>query len=375
MSGIYFHIPYCKKACHYCDFHFSTNLSTRDRVLNAMNIELERRKEYLQKDDPVQTIYFGGGTPSVLRKQELEFLFNTIHKNYIVDPKAEISFEVNPDDVTSENIRDWKQLGINRISIGIQSFQDEQLQAMNRSHTSDGAHKALKMLRDAGFENITADLMYGLSNDSIERLVKDLDLLLEYNIPHLSTYCLTIEEKTVYGSWYENGKLIPADDDLSVSQYNYIISTLQKKGFIHYEISNFGKPGYLSRHNSNYWKGSHYLGIGPGAHSFNGVSRQYNKEHNVFYADDIEHRKDSFTLEMLDLKTRLNEYLLTSIRTIWGVDLKRIEMEFGTYFEQFCSPIEGLVNSGLLEKKDGHIFLTSKGKHFSDRITQELFLS
>jgi oxygen-independent coproporphyrinogen-3 oxidase len=341
-------------------------------VFNAMLAELNQRSTYLA-DSSVESIYLGGGTPSVMKAAELHEFISQCRALFEVSPDAEITLEANPDDVSEAAVEDWLKAGINRVSIGIQSFDEDQLKQMNRSHNAAKAKKSLQLLSKA-FNNITADLMYGLLNDTLGRLVRDVDVFLEFNIPHISTYCLTIEDKTAYGKWYKKGQLDIPEDDLSIAQYDYLISHLTNQNFEHYEISNFGKKGFFSRHNSNYWKGSHYLGIGPGAHSYNGESRQFNKENNVIYAEQIEQGVNSFEIEFLDEKTKLNEYSMTRLRTIWGIDLDYIQNQYAAYWNEFTPAMENLLREGLLVQKENCIFLTQKGKHFSDRITRELFL-
>ncbi|MCU0429581.1 MAG: radical SAM family heme chaperone HemW [Cytophagaceae bacterium] len=373
MASIYFHIPYCRQACHYCDFHFSTNTSTQARVVAAMRKELELRRAYIGKDT-IQTIYFGGGTPSVLHQEELSSLLEDCFRYFSVSPGAEITLEANPDDVSLPVLRDWKALGVNRISLGVQTFQSQPLRQMNRIHTGDSARRAIQEVQEI-LPNITVDLMYGLVGDTLDRLKEDTEALIQLNIPHLSAYCLTIEEKTAFGQWHKKGKLETPEEDISVAQFDYLMDVLESQGYLHYEISNFGKPGYLSQHNRNYWQGGNYLGIGPGAHSYNQQSRQYNVENNVSYFTCIEKSETFYEIEYLDEKIKLNEYLLTGIRTMEGIDLEYIRATYPQYWGELSAPLPILLTNGLVLQKESRILLTRKGKHLSDRITRDLFIS
>jgi len=375
MPGIYLHIPFCKKACHYCDFHFSTTPHYKDEILKAIRSEISLRKDYLG-NEKIETIYFGGGTPSLLSADELQLLILEITDNYDVSSSAEITLEANPDDLSPQKVRELRQTPINRFSIGIQSFFEDDLKWMNRAHTAREAHSAVKRVQDAGFENITTDLIYGFPLLSDEKWEYNIHQLIELQVPHISSYSMTVEPATALSHFIKTGKQKPMDENQSAAQFIVLMDLLQEAGFEHYEISNFAKPGMYSRHNSNYWEGVKYLGIGPSAHSYNGESRQWNISNNMKYTEAIEMKKIPAEHEILELKDRVNEYIMTSLRTSKGMDLEKISKNFGSdYATEIRGGLEPLIDKNWIIDKDQVIILTREGKLFADHIASELFIN
>lgn len=375
MSGIYIHIPFCKKACHYCDFHFSTSLQNKDALVKSILSEIDLRLNYLP-DKKISTIYFGGGTPSLLSEQEGFLILEKIYKQYNVSNDAEITLECNPDDLSDEKLKELKRLEINRLSIGLQSFDEEELIWMNRAHTAKESEASVKRAQDKGFENITIDLIYGSKFCNISNWKKTLDKAIALDVKHISSYNLTIEEKTKLGHDYKVKKEVAIDDEKSSELFLEMVDRLEKNNFIHYEISNFGKEGFFSVHNSNYWKGQHYLGLGPSAHSFDGESRQWNISNNNLYIKRIaENTNDYFEKEILTEKERFNEYILTSLRTIWGIDMNYLKSNFNSdYVKAFSSQIQEYIKQETVIVKESTYTLTEKGKLLADRIASDLFM-
>jgi oxygen-independent coproporphyrinogen-3 oxidase len=373
MAGIYFHIPFCKQACHYCDFHFSTSLTRQDEMIAAMRDELLFRKEYLPQM-PVETIYFGGGTPSILSSHHLESLFQTLDKHYSVSPGAEITLEANPDDLTREKLEHWKKLGINRLSIGVQTFQDSLLMKLNRAHQARQAIDAIGLACDSGFKNVSLDLIYALPGSTTAHLETDIHQALELAPQHISIYGLTIEEKTAFGHWFRKGKLKTVSEKEEVSQFELLMDQLPRAGYEQYEISNFAKEGFQARHNSNYWKGAWYLGIGPSAHSFHETSRQFNIPNNAQYVASLKEGKIPATVEQLSRTNQINEYLFTRLRTKWGIDLSELKARWGydLAFEQSES-LNPYLKDGYLHQQGSVITLTRKGKLLADQIASDFF--
>lgn len=322
MAGLYLHIPFCAQACHYCDFHFSTNLRTRSEIVDALRKELGMQQHYLQ-NEPLATIYFGGGTPSLLDARELEAIFSSIREHFTVEQSAEITLEANPDDLTPQRLESFRNLGINRLSIGIQSFDDDVLKFLNRSHNSQAASQCVIRARQAGFNNISVDLIYAIPGQNDSAWTENIRQAIGLQPNHISSYSLTIEEKTVFGKWSSKGTLNAVSDDIAAVQFETLMTILEKEGFDHYEISNFARPGFQSQHNSSYWRQQKYLGIGPSAHSYNGESRQFNISNNTAYQKAIQTGKIPFEREVLTVEDRINEYLLTGLRTSWGCDLEK----------------------------------------------------
>ncbi len=375
MSGIYVHIPFCKQACHYCDFHFSTSLKYKDALVKSILTEIDIRMNYLP-DKSIETIYFGGGTPSLLSEKDLFLILEKIYKQYKVSKDAEITLECNPDDLNNEKLKELKRLEINRLSIGLQSFNDEELIWMNRAHTAMESESSVKRAQDRGFENITIDLIYGSKFSTLNNWKKTLDKAIALDIKHISSYNLTIEDKTKLGHDFKTKKETAIDDEKSSEMFLEMIDRLEKSQFIHYEISNFGKEGFFSTHNSNYWKGAYYIGYGPSAHSFDGVSRQWNISNNPTYIKYIDEKNDAyFEKEILTEKERFNEYILTALRTIWGVNLNYLKKHFNDDFiKLFLNQIIYYIDQEQVIVHNETYTLTEKGKLLADKIASELFV-
>ena len=375
MSGIYIHIPFCKKACHYCDFHFSTSLQNKESLVKSILTEIDLRLNYLA-DKNIDTIYFGGGTPSLLSEKESFLILEKIYKLYHVSKDAEITFECNPDDLSDDKLKELKRLEVNRLSIGLQSFDEEELIWMNRAHTAKESEASVKRSQDRGFENITIDLIYGSKFSNLTNWKKTLDKAIALQVPHISSYNLTIEEKTKLGHDLKVKKEVAIDDEKSSELFLEMIDRLEKNKFIQYEISNFGKEGYFSIHNSNYWKGAHYIGLGPSAHSFNGTSRQWNIANNNLYIKQVSEKTEAyFEKEILTEKERFNEYILTSLRTIWGIDLNYLKTNFNNDFvKAFLDQLEIFIKQEHVIVKNTTYTLSEKGKLLADKIASELFM-
>lgn len=372
MSGIYIHIPFCKQACHYCNFHFSTSLKYKDEMLDAILHEIELQEDYL-KGEEVSTIYFGGGTPSLLSADEVLKILEKINQFHKISTQAEITLEANPDDLTADKIQTLKETPINRFSIGVQSFHAVDLKFMNRAHNAEEALKCIKEAQDAGFTNLTIDLIYGTPtmNDTAWR--ENLATAFDLNIPHLSSYALTVEPNTALDHFVKKGKVKPMDEEQAARQFELLVEQTERQGYEHYEISNFAKPNSRAVHNSNYWLGKSYLGIGPSAHSFNGTSRQWNIAHNMQYIKALEGNEIPYEIEHLSRDDQYNEYVMTGLRTTWGVSLERIR-SFGKKYEQnFLKSISKYLENNLAEEIDGNYILTKAGKFKADGIASELF--
>ena len=340
----------------------------------AIARELKLQKNYL-RGEVISTIYFGGGTPSLLNKKQIDLILSAIHTNYKLTGSPEITLEANPDDITTEKLTSFKSGGINRLSIGIQSFDERQLSFMNRVHTAREAIESIYLAQSLGLENITIDLIYGLPNSSIDSWNSDLEQAIALNVPHISAYCLTIEPKTVFGHLYKKKKLIPLNEDIVADQFQLLVNTLTGKGYLHYEISNFCLPEMYSQHNSNYWRFKKYLGVGPGAHSFDLQSRQANIRNNHLYLSKIGEGIIPCQVEQLTDKDKVNEYLLTSLRTHWGCDLYFLKSQFGIDLAKtHLESIETYIREGLIVQKEGIIFLTSRGKLIADNIIHNFFI-
>jgi len=375
LAGIYLHIPFCKQACYYCDFHFSTSLKRKAEMLTSIKIELLIRKEEV-KNQKIETIYFGGGTPSLLTIEDLNEIFKVIYCNYNVVENPEITLEANPDDLSESKIIELANSPVNRLSIGIQSFFDEDLKFMNRAHTAEESKKCLAAAINY-FGNITIDLIYGVPNMSNERWKENLKIAIEFGVPHISSYALTVEEKTALYSLIKKGKVPPVDENLALQHFNILVEGTNKKGFVHYEISNFCKQAYFSKHNMAYWLGENYLGIGPSSHSFNGIERSWNVSNNAKYIKAINENKLPLEIEELSINDRFNEYIMTGLRTIWGVDLNKIETDFGRDFlEQLKENIKPFIKKGLLDfnLETEKLSITNKGKFLADGIASDLFI-
>jgi oxygen-independent coproporphyrinogen-3 oxidase len=421
---IYIHIPFCKQACHYCDFHFSTNLKQKQAFLCALDKEIGLQSDFFENSvfsnstdkkilplsvsppttyiKPLKTIYFGGGTPSILEISELKAILEKVKSTFEIDENAEITLEANPDDLTSlEFLQQLKEIGFNRLSIGIQSFEESFLKFMNRAHNSEEAKNCVKLAQKAGFQNISVDLIYGvqLPKNEIElnninnfenqsgilnqNLIsnphyfwkKDLEFALSLNVPHISAYCLTIEPKTPFGNSLKKGKLKPIDEEFAAQQFEILTETLKENGYIHYEISNFAKPNQFSKHNTAYWQDEPYLGLGASAHSYDGKNRFMNAANNRKYTESLDKSVLPKIIDELSENDRINEYFLTSLRTIWGIDLDHLVRKYNyNLLENQSKTVSKLIDDKMIELKNDKITLTEKGKLFADGIAADLFL-
>lgn len=372
MSGIYIHIPFCKQACHYCDFHFSTSLKKKSELVSALQNELVLRKNELP-NEPIKTIYFGGGTPSLLNLEELTAIFKTIYTEFTIAENPEITLEANPDDLSEEKINELANSKINRLSIGVQSFFEEDLKLMNRAHNAEEALNSIKLARSK-FDNISVDLIYGIPGMSNERWQKNIQILLDLDIPHISSYALTVELNTALQKFIEKGKIKPVDDAAAAQHFETLRTVLKNAGFEHYEFSNYGKPGYFSQNNTAYWLGKPYLGIGPSAHSYDGNSRKWNIANNTLYIKAIERSELPLEVEELSITDRYNEYIMTRLRTYFGVDLVEVESEFGKeYLEYLKEQSVVLFEKELLRIENDVMHITEKGTFLSDGIAADLF--
>ena len=373
MSGIYIHIPFCKQACHYCDFHFSTSMKKKEEMVLAIAKEIQMRKSEFEKEQ-VETIYFGGGTPSVLTSEEINFLIAAVYSNYSVIENPEITLEANPDDLSSERIIELSKSKINRLSIGIQSFFEDDLQLMNRAHNSAEAKKCLEEATQY-FDNISLDLIYGIPAMSNEKWKQNIETALSFGIPHISSYALTVEPKTALNKLIQTGKIAAPKDEVAQEHFAILVETLEANDFIHYELSNFGKENYFSKNNSAYWLGKKYIGIGPSAHSYNGISRSWNVSNNAIYLKSIQEDKLPNEIEILSTADRYNEYIMTGLRTIWGVSLDRIKTEFGSeYLEYLNKQTQRFLDDDLVFIENNILKPTPKGKFLTDGIASDLFI-
>ncbi|UII81036.1 radical SAM family heme chaperone HemW [Flagellimonas sp. CMM7] len=373
MAGIYIHVPFCKQACHYCDFHFSTQLGKKEAMIQAIKKEIELRKDEF-KNNTVETIYFGGGTPSVLNIAEVETLIRAVYENYQVVENPEITLEANPDDLTDHKIVELSKSPINRLSIGVQSFFDEDLKLMNRAHSSNEAIKSLSVATDY-FDNISIDLIYGIPGMDNKRWKANIEKALSFELPHISSYALTIEPKTALKKFIEKGIVADVDDEQAQEQFNILVEVLEKNDYVNYEISNFGKQDYFSKNNTSYWQGKKYIGIGPSAHSFDGQNRSWNIRNNPKYIKALEMQQLPLEKETLSKTDRYNEYIMTGLRTIWGVSLEKIELDFGqTCLDYLNKQAEKYLEGHLLFVDDGKLLATKKGKFLVDGIASDLFM-
>jgi len=374
MAGIYIHIPFCKKLCSYCDFYHIISQSDNKHFIEALIKEATLRREYIG-NEIIDTIYLGGGTPSVLSVEEINTIIEAIRKLYRVSENCEVTIEINPDDADKEYLLELKNSSINRISLGIQSWRDSDLKLLNRRHNTAQSAYALEETLKAGFRNVTIDLIYGIPGLTITDWADNLDKSFSYDIKHLSAYHLTIEPNTVFSKMKEKGLLSEIDEEESSAQFNLLIDKAQSAGFVHYEISNFGKPGYFSIHNSNYWKQVSYIGLGPSAHSFNGYSRQWNIRDVRKYIKSVNSGSPFLEKEELDKKTRFNEYIMTTLRTMWGIDLEYVERTFDKEGYDYILNTSGkFINYGLMKQENKTLVLTNQGKMISDNIISELML-
>jgi len=373
MSGIYIHIPFCKQACFYCDFHFSTSLKKKEDMILSLIKEIELRKNEVQ-NTVLETIYFGGGTPSVLSVDEIQLLIDNIYKNHTVVENPEITLEANPDDLSQEKIIELSKSPINRLSIGVQSFFEKDLKLMNRAHNSKEAKECLALAKQY-FDNISVDLIYGIPDCSNQEWVENIHTALSFGIPHISSYALTVEPKTALASFIKKGIIKNVDDEKAQEQFHILISILEKENFVHYETSNFGKKGFLSKNNTAYWLGKPYLGIGPSAHSFNGKQRSWNVRSNAKYIKSIQDNVLPIERETLTKTDGYNEYIMTGLRTVWGVSFAKISTNFGEkYLNYLKTQSEKYIQQELLYLENGILKTTPKGKFLSDGIASDLFI-
>jgi len=374
LAGIYIHIPFCRQKCHYCNFYSLASLKYADSFIDALLQEIALRKAYLS-DEEIHTIYLGGGTPSLLSADSLNRIADVIHAHYLVHPDAEITLEANPDDISKDYLHQLRHTFINRLSIGIQSFFDEDLVYLHRVHTSSQAHQAIQLAKEAGFDKLTIDLIYGIPGLTDEKWEANIAAFLDMDIHHLSAYALTVEPHTALAHLISKGTMQAVDEQQSANQFELLMQRMEAAGFIHYEISNFARPGHYSRHNSLYWTAGNYLGLGPSAHSFNGYSRQWNVSNLKQYIEQIGQVESITEKEILTIEQRYDEYVMTSLRTSWGCDLEHIQNAFGTTYSDYCNKqAEKYIQSGHLTKLQNRYFLTFKGKLFADGIASELFM-
>lgn len=383
MAGLYIHIPFCKQACHYCNFHFSTNLALKTQMLDAINAELVLRKNDISK--PIDTIYLGGGTPSLMTAEEIEVLFECIKNNFEISSSPEITIEANPDDLTKEKLVQLYNGPINRLSIGLQSFYDVDLEYMNRSHNGKQAEQCLSDALAIGFENISIDLIYGSPTTTDEHWINNVNKIMDYGLPHISCYALTVEPKTALDHFIKSGKMSAPDDAQIRGQFFKLLDISAKHGYEHYEISNFAKPGGYSRHNTSYWQNKEYLGIGPAAHSYNGKIRTWNIANNPLYIKAIEQWKNDtddfnpeghlYDFEHLSEKDKYNEFIMTRLRTVWGISLSELTDRFDEKKKRyFLEQVEAYVQDGQIAENKGIYVLSRSGKLMADKISSGLFL-
>jgi len=371
MAGIYIHIPFCKQACHYCDFHFSTGLNKQSQMVDAICREIILRKNEIKEE--VKTIYFGGGTPSLLSRKQVMDILQTINKHFNVSLNAEITLEANPDDLSLEKIKELSQTAINRLSIGVQSFFEEDLQLMNRAHNHKEALTSIECSKKH-FDNLSIDLIYGIPKMSQARWLENLDIAISLEVPHISSYALTVEPKTALKKMIEKGKISPVDDALAKIHFDILQQRMTEAGFVNYEFSNFGKPGYFSKNNTAYWMGDSYLGIGPSAHSYHQGVRSWNVSNNPKYIKSIEKNQLPLEKEILSTQDVYNEYVMTRLRTMWGIDLLEIKSLFGEkYVDHLRKELPVFLEKELIKKENNAYTITQKGKFLSDGIASDLF--
>jgi oxygen-independent coproporphyrinogen-3 oxidase len=372
MAGIYIHIPFCKKACHYCNFHFSVSQNLLPQMVDAICHEAELRNDYLSEN--ISTIYFGGGTPSLLQTADLRLMIEKIHSLFNVDADTEITLEANPDDINEEKLLAWREVGINRLSIGVQSFFDNDLQWMNRAHNAMQACNSVALAKNAGFENVSIDLIYGTPNLSDDDWITNLETAKQLNVPHLSCYALTVEPNTALQKMITQHTKENVDADKQSRQFEILMQWAAENEYDHYEISNFAKPGFRSKHNSSYWQGKPYLGLGPSAHSYDGASRQWNISNNSIYIQNIQKDIVPFEKEELTSTQKINEYIMTGLRTVEGIELNHLQKISG---EEIVADVinnaQKFIQQNLMERKNGSLILTNKGKLFADGIAADLF--
>lgn len=373
MAGIYIHIPFCKKACHYCNFHFSTSTNLLEDLVQAILKEIELQNDFFSTK--VQTIYFGGGTPSLLKSIEIEKILNKIQTHYTLEDNIEITLEANPDDIQPNNLKDWRQIGINRLSIGVQSFFDDDLIWMNRAHSAQQSLQCIDWAYQHQLSNINIDLIYGIPNMSAEKWMQNLEKVSALNIKHLSAYALTVEPKTALAKFIQQGRVQDVDTETQLQHFDILDAWAKANNFEFYEISNLAKPGWRSNHNSNYWQNQPYLGIGPSAHSFKENIRQWNIAHNVLYIKSISEGIVPYEQEVLTPAQQINEYLLTNLRRMEGVNLSVIKNALSAIqYESWMKKVTNYINKNKLFNQSNALCLTHEGKKIADAITVDLFI-
>lgn len=375
MFGIYIHIPYCKQACNYCNFHFSVSQKNKPQLLQAIAAEMQLRKDYLQGES-VKTIYFGGGTPSLMSEEDLAFIWKNLAQNFDLSAVTEITFEANPDDLNEAYLTMLRRQNINRLSIGIQSFREDDLRYMNRAHNAADTLNCITLAQKVGFDNISIDLIYGTPGLSKVAWRNNIRTAINSGVTHLSAYALTVEPKTVLYHNIQKGLLAQPDSDTMAEQFEILVEETEKAGFSHYEISNFAKNNQYAQHNTSYWQGAQYLGIGPSAHSYNVIGRQWNIANNALYIQCILQQNIlPLTEEILTKNDRYNEYIMISLRTKWGIDIKFVEQNFGLQAAKklFLSLQKLVQNNNVQQLENGNYVLTKKSKFFADGITASLF--
>lgn len=373
MAGIYIHIPFCKNKCSYCDFHFSTSYHDYyNQMVSCILKELISRKNSFN-NETIHTIYFGGGTPSLLLESDLKNILDSVYLHYNIAENPEITLEANPDDISVESAIAWKNQKINRLSIGLQSFNQDVLTWMNRAHNVEQSLSCIPIAKEAGIENISIDLMYGLPDSTLEEWDKEIDKAIQLNVQHISAYCLTIEPKTALAAWIKTNKMNPPSNEKQATQFQRLQAKLKKAGFEHYEISNFAKPSYISKHNSNYWKGEKYIGIGPSAHSYDLKYRSWNVSNNTQYIKGILNNLPNYDFELLSPKNQFNELLLVGLRTKWGVNLNQLK-KIHLPSDEFDLILNDFISKNWLKIENDNILLTEAGKAWADKITSELFV-
>lgn len=382
MAGIYIHIPFCKQACYYCNFHFSTSIAKRNEMIVSLVREIEIRSlssekeiSIISSEENIETIYFGGGTPSLVLGNDINSIIEAIKRNFKISENPEITLEANPDDISLEKLNNWKSAGINRLSIGIQSFIERDLKWMNRAHDATQAINCIELARSAGFENFSIDLIFGTPGLSDKEWEKNIQTVIDLDVPHIACYALTVEPKTILNKMIQSKEKENINTDVQAQQYLMLMELMRGAGYEHYEISNFAKPGFSSKHNSSYWQGKNYIGIGPSAHSYNGEMRLWNKANNAIYIKSINENIIPFEKENLTQSQKLNEYIMTSLRTIEGMDLDFIEKSFSIEQRQ---RIENIIKKEVEKEKitfrNNKIILTNAGKLFADGIAVKLFI-
>lgn len=375
MAGIYIHIPFCKQACTYCNFHFSTLLNNAEAMVNGITREILMANDFIDDTQKIDSIYFGGGTPSVLPAESIEQLHKHIRQKFSITSNAEITLEANPDDITAEQLMRWKNIGINRLSVGIQSFDDAELKWMNRAHTAAQSLKCLEEINHAGFKNFSADLIYGSALQSLEKLQQNLNRLFHFRVPHISCYALTVEPKTALHHLIQKKKFPEINPDVQAEAFEIVCRLMQEKGYEQYEISNFCLPGFCSRHNSSYWQGKPYWGFGPAAHSFDGKNkRRWNLANNALYLQNIEKNNLPFEEEQLIQTQQMNEAILISLRTSEGLDMEKFAQHFGkTNADRLLNHAQKYISSEKINLNQQHLVLTQAGKFLADGIAADLF--